>query len=113
MCLRKSAGAGGRHGAQQSEIENIQSGVHYRGKTVLCFEGEMSPLAHVFEHLGKAGGAGAQVVSFSRCRASLEEVSESQGWALRLGLTSCLLSPACVCDVTICFTPLLSWIPLI
>lgn len=79
MCLRKSTCAGGRHRAQQSEIENIQPGIRYKGKTVLCFEGEMSPQAHVFEHLGKAGGAGAQVVGFSRCRASLEEVSHGVG----------------------------------
>lgn len=46
---------------------------------MLCFKGEMSPLAHVFEYLGKAGGADAQVVGFSRCRASLEEVSHRGG----------------------------------
>lgn len=58
---RKSTCAGERHGAQQSEIENGQPGIRYKGETVLCFEGEMPSRAHVFEHLGKTGGAGAQL----------------------------------------------------
>lgn len=60
---------------------------------MLCFEGEMSSRAHVFEHLGKTGGAGAQLWPFEDAEPRWRKWVPGVGLeAWQPGLTSCPLS---------------------
>lgn len=95
---RKFTCAGGRQGTQQSEIENRQPGIRYKGETVLWFGGEMSSQAHVFEHLGKADGAGAQLWPFQDAEPRWRKWVPGVGLEAWLpGLTSCPLSASWLC----------------